>query len=130
MNAILKISPAIKVQSLARKSRLVTDILTMPNPESRADTILATTAFFEDLDQSDRSRLIDEAIDLFGEDGPHDTFRRLCAADSIVQSLRYLEPKQVSKINEITDCRLDLCQLLSECLAVSWLNPSSVVGNC
>jgi len=116
MNAVLKIGPSLGVQPAAKRSRRITDILEMPNLEAKADTILATTAHFGDLDQTDRSRLLDEAIEMFGEEGPHDTFRRYCAADAIAQSLRYLEPKHVSTIDEITARRLELSQLLSDCI--------------
>jgi len=116
MNAFLEIVSTLGFQPAANMSRIITDILEMRNLEAKADTILATTAHFGELDQICRSRLLDGAIEMFGEEGPHDTFRRYCAAYAIAQSLRYLEPKHVSTIDVITARRLELSSLLSDCI--------------
>ncbi|KQU89522.1 hypothetical protein ASD00_27135 [Ensifer sp. Root31] len=63
------VGPNLKLRSSEEKSALVTKILAIPDGVARSETIRAMTPYFDDIAKDDRSRLIKDAINTFGDRG-------------------------------------------------------------
>ncbi|MCZ7448245.1 hypothetical protein [Rhizobium rhizogenes] len=90
--------PLLKFQSSEAKTALVDHIVNMSSPRAQADVISTLAPHVGDLDAVQRTRLVDQTIQIFMEDGSSHDWARRSAGMALVSMHEHLDVTQKAKI--------------------------------